>query len=63
MKRATVYLFIVVTKQGACLHRRKRIRAKLLTMSHGERNIDGSVQGNCRSWEKIDESNVVHSAG
>jgi hypothetical protein len=39
------------------------VRAKILTMSHGERNIYGGVQGNCRRWEKIDESNIVFSAG
>jgi hypothetical protein len=63
-KRAIAHLFTtVVTMQGACRCRRRSVRAKLLAMSHGERNINGSVQGNCRNWEKIDEPNVVFSAG
>jgi hypothetical protein len=63
LKRATVHLFIVVTTQGACRRKRRRVSAKLLTMRHGERNINGGMQGNCRRWEKIDESNVIYSAG
>jgi hypothetical protein len=39
------------------------VRAKILKMRHGKRNIYCGVQGNCRRWEKIDESNVVFSGG
>jgi hypothetical protein len=63
LKRATVQLFTVVTTQGVCRRRRRRVRAKILKMSHSERKIYWGVQGNCRRWEKIDESNVVFSGG
>jgi hypothetical protein len=46
-----------------CRRRRRRVRKKTLKMTHGERNIYGDAQENCRRWEKIDESNVVFSGG
>jgi hypothetical protein len=42
---------------------RRMVRAKTLKMSHGERNILWWRAGNCRSSDKIDESNVVFSGG
>jgi len=61
LKSATVHLSTVVTTQGAYRRSRGRVRAKALNRSHGERQIYGGVQGNCRRREKIDESNVVFS--
>ena len=58
-KRGTIHHGTVVTRQGACRRRRRRVRTKIMIMSRRERKIDGDVQGDCRRLWQIAESSVV----
>jgi hypothetical protein len=63
LKGATVQFFTVVTTQGVCHCRRRRVRTKTLNMRHGKRKIDEDKQGVCRRMWQLAESNVVFSGG